>query len=132
VRYIGSGRVQVDFNHKYAGRTLIYETNILKTIDSINEKVFQLINRRIPINEEVIDTKSETSTIEVSLPEESFLYEGLQVIKRAIADDIFKFVKEIKTVCFIEKYHSPNEPVATGQTSQSEAKIIEPSEKKAT
>ncbi|HET7345114.1 MAG TPA: FKBP-type peptidyl-prolyl cis-trans isomerase [Nitrososphaeraceae archaeon] len=132
VRYIGSGRVQVDFNHKYAGRTLIYETNILKTIDSINEKVFQLINRRIPINEKVIDTKSETSTIEVSLPEESFLYEGLQVIKRAIADDIFKFVKEIKTVCFIEKYHSPNEHVATGQTSQSEAKIIEPSENKAT
>ena len=43
VRYIGSGRVQVDFNHKYAGRLLVYEANILKTVDSTAEKAFQSI-----------------------------------------------------------------------------------------
>ena len=40
VRYIGSGRVQVDFNHKYAGRVLVYEANVLKTIDSIAREGF--------------------------------------------------------------------------------------------
>ena len=33
IRFIGSGRVQVDFNHKYAGRTLVYEANIVKKFD---------------------------------------------------------------------------------------------------
>ena len=30
VRFIGSGRVQVDFNHRFAGRTLSYGINIVK------------------------------------------------------------------------------------------------------
>ena len=31
VRYVGSGRIQVDFNHRFAGKTLIYDANILKS-----------------------------------------------------------------------------------------------------
>src|ERR1051326_500044 len=27
VRFVGSGRVQIDFNHRLAGRTLLYEVN---------------------------------------------------------------------------------------------------------
>ena len=47
VRFIGSGRVQVDFNHKYAGRTLIYDANIVKKIESDDEKISNLIKRRL-------------------------------------------------------------------------------------
>ena len=28
IRYIGSGRVQVDYNHRYAGKTILYDINI--------------------------------------------------------------------------------------------------------
>src|SRR5262249_48854472 len=121
VRYIGSGRVQVDFNHRYAGRVLIYEANILRTVDSVAEKAFQLINRRIPIDEKSIEIKADTSILEVSLPAGSYLLEGLQIIKRAVADDIFKFVREIKDVYFIEKYHTPNESSDTLGRSESES-----------
>lgn len=132
VRHIGSGRVQVDFNHKYAGRVLVYDANILKTIDKVNEKAFQLVNRRIPIDEKSIDIKPEISSMEISLPEDSFLLEGLQIIKRAIADDIFKFVKEIMNVSFVEKYHTPSEPVAAIEKSEVDKKVLEPSENKTT
>ena len=30
VRYVGSGRIQVDFNHRFAGKTLLYDFNVLK------------------------------------------------------------------------------------------------------
>jgi len=43
------------------------------------------------------------------MPEEAFLAEGLQVIKRAIANDIFKFVPAVKNIKFIETYQAPVE-----------------------
>ncbi len=46
IRFIGSGRVQVDFNHKYAGRTLVYSANIIKKLEDDNEKISNLIRRR--------------------------------------------------------------------------------------
>ena len=30
VRFIGSGRVQIDYNHRFAGKTILYDVNVLK------------------------------------------------------------------------------------------------------
>ena len=30
IRFIGSGRVEIDFNHRYAGRTLVYDVKYIK------------------------------------------------------------------------------------------------------
>ena len=54
VRFIGSGRVQVDFNHRFAGRTLIYDLEITKKLDDDNEKVLSIIKRRLPIDDQKI------------------------------------------------------------------------------
>ena len=43
VRYVGSGRIQVDFNHRFAGRTLLYDVNVLKKLDNDEEKVKALV-----------------------------------------------------------------------------------------
>jgi len=40
----------------------------------------------------------------VSIPEDLFLVEGLQIIKRGIANDIFKFVPSLTTLTFLEKF----------------------------
>ena len=37
VRYVGSGRIQVDFNHRFAGRTLLYDVIVLKKLESVEE-----------------------------------------------------------------------------------------------
>ena len=104
IRFIGSGRVQVDFNHKYAGRTLVYNANILKKLESEDEKITNLIHRRLPIELSEIKFENNESEIQISLPENTFLIEGIQIIKRGISADIFKFVPNIKSVIFLEKY----------------------------
>ena len=48
--------------------------------------------------------------LEIELPEEAYLAEGLQIIKRAVANDIFKFVSAVKNVKFVENYAQPEEP----------------------
>ena len=34
IRYIGSGRVQIDYNHRFAGKTILYEINVKKSLDA--------------------------------------------------------------------------------------------------
>src|SRR5215467_5590353 len=44
VRAVGAGRVQVDYNHPLAGRTLIYDVSVEKVLDDENEKVLNIIS----------------------------------------------------------------------------------------
>lgn len=110
VRYIGSGRVQLDFNHRFAGRTLTYDVNIIKKLESDNERVMALIKRRIPIEEQKIKINMTGESIEIELPEETFLAEGIQVIKRAVVNDIFKFIRGRNNIRFIEEYKAASQP----------------------
>jgi FKBP-type peptidyl-prolyl cis-trans isomerase SlyD len=109
VRYIGSGRIQVDFNHRFAGKTLLYDVNVLKKLDSDSEKVVALINRRMGLDESRVQINLTAPNLEIELPEDAYLAEGLQIVKRAVANDIFKFVPTIKNIKFIETYPAPAE-----------------------
>ncbi|HEY9491981.1 MAG TPA: FKBP-type peptidyl-prolyl cis-trans isomerase, partial [Nitrososphaeraceae archaeon] len=104
IRFIGSGRVQVDFNHKYAGRTLVYSANIVKKLEDDSEKISNLIRRRLPIDLTEVKYEIKDSELEISLPENTFLIEGIQIIKRGISTDIFKFIPSLKSIVFLEKY----------------------------
>ena len=108
VRFIGSGRVQVDFNHKYAGRTLVYDADIVKKIESDDEKISNLIRRRLPIEQSDVNYEKKDSVLEISIPEKIFLLDGLQIIKRGIVSDISKFVPQFKDIVFIERFSNAN------------------------
>jgi len=43
VRFIGSGRVQIDYNHRYAGKTILYDVNIIKSLESDEDKVHGIL-----------------------------------------------------------------------------------------
>jgi peptidylprolyl isomerase len=116
VRFIGSGRVQVDFNHKYAGRTLIYDATIVKKIETDDEKIASLIRRRLPIDSADIHFEKKDSELEISVPEKIFLLDGLQIIKRGIVGDINKFVPGFQNVVFIEKYPNSNNITSSKNT----------------
>jgi len=109
VRYVGSGRIQVDFNHRFAGRTLLYDVNVMKKLDSDSEKVGALVRRRTGLEDSKVKVDLAAPNLEIELPEEAFLAEGLQIIKRAVANDVFKFVPSVKTVKFVENYSAPAE-----------------------
>ncbi|HKG87146.1 MAG TPA: FKBP-type peptidyl-prolyl cis-trans isomerase [Nitrososphaeraceae archaeon] len=107
VRYVGSGRVQIDFNHRFAGRTLTYDVDLVKKVESDDDKIRSLIKRRLPVDDEKIKINLKGFTLEIDLPEETLLAEGLQIIKRAVANDVFKFVPSLKDIKFIESFQSP-------------------------
>jgi peptidylprolyl isomerase len=56
--------------------------------------------------------------LEIQLPEDTYLAEGLQIVKRAVANDIFKFVPTIKNIKFIESYQALAEQKKDDQLKQ--------------
>ncbi|MGD0330842.1 MAG: FKBP-type peptidyl-prolyl cis-trans isomerase [Nitrososphaeria archaeon] len=123
VKLIGSGRVHVDFNHKLAGKTIIYEVEVLEELKGDEEKVKALLSRRIPIDKEKLKFLIQESIITFELPEDIYLEEGLQIVKRALSNDIFKFLPAINQVIFQENYEKPKtEKEPEPQTEKEEIK----------
>jgi peptidylprolyl isomerase len=120
VRFIGSGRVQVDFNHRLAGKTLSYNVNILKILKTDEEKTSSLVKRRILADSDKISISFNKSELTIILPEESFLIDGLQVIKKAISGDLFKFIPSIESIKFLEIYNK-SKPTSEAQTDEAKA-----------
>lgn len=112
VRSVGAGRVQVDYNHPFAGKTLIYEITVEKIIESDDEKIRSLIHKRIPsVDQQKFDIKIESGKLQVEVPEEAFFLEGLQVAKRTIAADVEKYLPGLAILVFLEMFKKPK-PVA--------------------
>ena len=126
VRYVGSGRIQVDFNHRFAGKTLLYDANVLKKLDSDGEKVSALVKRRMGVDESKLQVNLVAPNLEIQLPEDTYLAEGLQIVKRAVANDIFKFVPTIKNIKFVESYQAPTEQKKNEQLQQQEQQQQQP------
>ena len=129
VRFIGSGRVQVDFNHRFAGKTILYDVNVVKSLNTDEEKIMGLLKRRLPVDESKLEFKINGMQLDITMPEETFLAEGLQIIKRAIVNDIFKFVSKLEKINFIEGYKNPQTEKpqeVPAESKAAEAKAAEP------
>jgi len=105
VRFIGSGRVQVDFNHRLAGKTLNYNVNLLKVLKTDEEKASSLVKRRLFVEGDKVGISFIKPELVVTLPEEAFMIDGLQVIKKAVSTDLFKFIPTIESIKFLEIYN---------------------------
>jgi FKBP-type peptidyl-prolyl cis-trans isomerase SlyD len=110
VRFVGSGRAQVDFNHRLAGKSIIYDFEVLKTVDTDEDKVRALVDRRLSSDGKKASIEIASGTLTVTIPEELFLVEGVQIIKRGISNDVFKFVPGIASLTFLEKFSNPKAP----------------------
>lgn len=127
VRSIESGRVFVDFNHRYAGKTLEYNVEIKQKLDDDNAKIEALIRRRLPIEKEKVKFETQDGKeIKISIPNDYFLVEGLQIIKRAISNDLFKFLKSFEKVEFVEDYENPVKKAAPAPAVETTAAPEEP------
>jgi len=123
VKSIGAGRVLVDFNPPLSGRTLIYDVKILEKIVGSKEKVIELAKRRMPFAKTeslLVDIVGNAVTIKV--PEEAFLAEGIQYVKRALFNDVTKYLKDVSEVTFQEvlKIEQPKKEGGEGQEAAAE------------
>ena len=110
IRYIGSGRVQVDYNHRYAGKTILYDIDVKKLLDSDDDKISEILKSRLPIENEKITYKKTGTAVDVIIPEEIFRADGLAIIKHFTQTDLFKFVTSLTKVNFVETYENKQAP----------------------
>ena len=111
VRFIGSGRVQIDYNHRFAGKTILYDVNVLKEIKSDEEKTTEILRKDIPVDNDKISFKKSGNILDISIPQEIFRIDGLKVIKNLTQMDIFKFVPTLEKINFIETHvNKPTKP----------------------
>ena len=104
IRFIGSGRVQIDYNHRYAGKTILFDVNVLKSLDSPNDKVDGILKNRLPVEDTKIAFDLKDREVSVTVPEEILRADGLQIMKHFIQMDIFKFVNTLEKVNFVETH----------------------------
>jgi len=104
VRFIGSGRVQVDFNHRFAGKTILYDVKVVKALETDDDKILGVLKRHMPVEDSKIAFKKTGISLDITIPEELFRVDGLQIIKHFIQMDIFKFVTTTEKVNFVEIY----------------------------
>jgi len=124
IRFIGSGRVQIDYNHRYAGKTILYDVNVIKSLDSENDKIEGILQNRLPVENSKIEFTIKEKETNITIPEEILRADGLQIMKHFIQLDIFKFVPSLEKINFIETHQ--NKQAQTKKPETKEEKAPEP------
>jgi len=118
IRFIGSGRVQIDYNHRYAGKTILYDVNVIKSLDSPNDKVDGILKNRLPLENSKITFELNDKEVNITIPEEILRADGLQIMKHFIQLDIFKFVPSLEKVNFIETHLNKQTQIKKPETKE--------------
>ena len=121
VRFIGSGRVQIDYNHRFAGKTILYDVNVLKELKTDEEIASGILKRYLPVNDDKILFKKTGNILDINIPEEMFRADGLHAIKHFVQTDVFKFIPSLEQLNFVES-HMNQKAKSTEKTTKTKAK----------
>jgi len=114
VRSVDGGRVRVDFNHPYAGRTVKAKVKIVKIVKDPKDKARLLVKRRLPESE----VEFEDNTVVIKLPLKYVLADKIQAVKVVLADEIFRWVPEVSAVKYVEVIPRPKEQQVSDESSK--------------
>lgn len=92
IRSISGGRVTVDFNHEFAGKTLLYDVEVEKVIEDDLEKIYGIIELQYPnpnIKPEDNEVKLEDDKVMIYLSEMAKFDNQVTYAKFRIARDIW-------------------------------------------
>ena len=104
IRFIGSGRVQIDYNHRFAGKIILFDVNVIKSLDSPTDKIDGILKNRFPVEDSKIAFDLKDKEVHIVIPEEILRVDGLQIMKHFIQLDIFKFVPTLEKASFVETH----------------------------
>ena len=117
IRYIGSGRVQVDYNHQHAGKTIVYSVRVVRALEADADKTTAIIEKGMKDVGRGTTSTLSGETLEVMIPRAAFRASGLQPAKHMIQHDVFRFVPAVKRLRFVEE-HLAAPPPATATRSE--------------
>lgn len=100
---VSGGRVRVDFNHPLAGKTLIYNIEIKKRVETPEEKIKTLINLYTKVDKNKLNVSIKEKQVDIDAPP---MMNSL--FKKKISDDIMKILG-MEKVRFIETFEKPKE-----------------------
>ena len=118
IRFIGSGRVQIDYNHKYAGKTIIFDVTVIKLIESSHDKIEAILQYQLPAHNSDISFTLKDNIVDILIPKNLYSEENLSTLKRFIYSDIFEFAPELAKINFIETYENLTTPPPAKTTPQ--------------
>ena len=121
VRFIGSGRVQIDYNHRFAGKTILYDINVIKELKTDDDKVSGILKRYLPVKDDKISFKKTGNMLDITIPEEMFRADGLHAIKHFVQTDVFKFIPSLEQLNFVES-HMNQKAKSTEKTTKTKDK----------
>ena len=114
VRTVDGGRVRVDFNHELAGKDIIYEIEIVDTIDDNVEKIKGLIevyygnpNIDLEKTEILIEDGVAKITLDKLAGFEQRSAQEITLSKFRVARETYENNDEIEKVQFIDEYEKP-------------------------
>ena len=114
VRTVDGGRVRVDFNHELAGKDIIYEIEIVDTIDDNVEKIKGLIevyygnpNIDLEKTEILIEDGVAKITLDKLAGFEQRSEQEITLSKFRVARETYENIDEIEKVQFIDEYEKP-------------------------
>lgn len=114
VRTVDGGRVRVDFNHELAGKDIVYEIEIVDTIDDNVEKIKGLIevyygnpNIDLEKTEILIEDGVAKITLDKLAGFEQRSAQEITLSKFRVARETYENIDEIEKVQFIDEYEKP-------------------------
>ena len=99
IRLMASGRIKVDFNHKYAGKTLVYEARVARVLESDGDKISAILERHF----DGAGHDYSEGMLVVDVRER----EGLSSAKHAARAELFRLVPSIEAIKYVETHRRP-------------------------
>lgn len=111
VRMVSGGRVTLDFNHPYSGKTLVYEYEIKKILSEPREKVLELIHWQVPnLGRDKFKVDLDGNIAKIEIPEDLIYAESLQALKIRLAREVIKYIDTVDTVVYTERFTFVKKP----------------------
>lgn len=95
VMSVSSGRIRVDFNHPLAGKTLVYDLEVVEKIDSVEGKA-----------KAIIDFYAGDGSAKLHDEEAILNVDATKDVKEAISKEIMKYIPAVKKVKFEEVFEN--------------------------
>lgn len=119
IRLMASGRIKVDFNHKYAGKTLVYDARVVKVLESDEEKISAMLDRHLPDRRW---HRYSDGLLEV----DALAYGSSPTAKSSVRAELFRLVPSVRKILFIETYENPALASADEPDKEPDAGSAEP------